>query len=200
MSLTDYFYYDETSPTCLRWRVDRPGITKAGAQAGGLPRRKNGKKDYSRVRYMGKYLAVSRVIWEIHNGRIPEKMVVDHVDGDKWNNRISNLEIKTQQFNCQNMGRRSDNSSGITGISVKKQIKGKYEYNYVFSYAGAGSRLMKAFSIDKLGFAEAMKQALEWRLSKICELNNEGNSYTDRHIEDLNKVLKELDEDSKYFG
>ena len=33
-----------------------------------------------------------RVVWELHNGPIPEGMQIHHIDGDKLNNDISNLE------------------------------------------------------------------------------------------------------------
>lgn len=194
MSLTDYFYYDETSQTCLRWKIDRGNHVRANSQVGGLTTRNNGKKDYSRVKYLGKKVSVSRIIWEIFNGSIPDGYIIDHLDGDKWNNKISNLELKTQQLNCQNMARRSDNKSGITGISVRKQIKGKYEYNYVFARVGPDNKDTKVFSIDKLGFDLAMKNALNWRLDKIKELNSNGSNYTERHVQDLMQALKEYND------
>ena len=45
----DYFYYDETSPTCLRWKVEKLSgkdfqrkSTKIGGVAGGLRKGENG--------------------------------------------------------------------------------------------------------------------------------------------------------------
>lgn len=47
------------------------------------------KSDY--VRHGGRYM--HRVVWEFHNGPIPENMVVHHKDHDRSNNDIGNLEL-----------------------------------------------------------------------------------------------------------
>lgn len=47
------------------------------------------------------YFMEHRVIWCWHNGPIPEGMVVNHKDYNKWNNDISNLEIMTQKENVE---------------------------------------------------------------------------------------------------
>ena len=56
------------------------------------------KKDsgYRRVR-MGRntYQYEHRVIWEMHNGPIPEDMQVDHINGIRDDNRIENLQLLT---------------------------------------------------------------------------------------------------------
>lgn len=40
-------------------------------------------------------LLAHRMVWEHHNEKITEKMVIHHKDGDKDNNDISNLEMLT---------------------------------------------------------------------------------------------------------
>lgn len=44
--------------------------------------------------------SVHRFVYEFFNGQIPEGLVVNHKDGDKTNNRVSNLEAVTQYENC----------------------------------------------------------------------------------------------------
>lgn len=34
-----------------------------------------------------------RLVWEAANGSIPDGMEIDHLDGDKANNRVSNLQV-----------------------------------------------------------------------------------------------------------
>ena len=69
----------------------------------------------------GKYHFAHRIIWEMHNGSIPEGMVVDHIDRIRNNNLIENLRICTFQENHFNRGKQSNNKSGFKGVSWHKQ-------------------------------------------------------------------------------
>ena len=49
--------------------------------------------DYIRVRDKnGNWILKHRKVWEDYNGLIPENWIIHHIDGDKWNNKIENLE------------------------------------------------------------------------------------------------------------
>lgn len=61
-------------------------------------------------------LLVHRVIWEMHNGTIPDGMEVDHMDGNRSNNRIENLRIVSRSINNRNRAMQSNNTSGYTGV------------------------------------------------------------------------------------
>ena len=66
---------------------------------------KVGHKDsngYLNVKAKGNRLLVHRVIWEMHNGKIPDGMQVDHINHVRDDNRIENLQILTSK---QNVGR-----------------------------------------------------------------------------------------------
>ena len=62
----------------------------------------------------GRYLA-HRVAWAIHYGKWPEDQI-DHINGNRSDNRIVNLRESTQQENCCNMPKKSDNTSGYKGV------------------------------------------------------------------------------------
>lgn len=56
-----------------------------------------------------------RVILSAQDGDI-----VDHKNGDRRDNRKTNLRIATAAQNAQNAARRNDNSSGFKGVSMHK--------------------------------------------------------------------------------
>ena len=51
-------------------------------------------------------LKVHRIIWEMFNGPIPNKIQIDHINGDGSDNRIENLRLATHSQNSSN--RKSD--------------------------------------------------------------------------------------------
>ncbi|UXM05344.1 HNH endonuclease motif protein [Salmonella phage F115] len=59
---------------------------------------------------------VHRVIWEIHNGKIPDGMEVDHIDHNKLNNNIENLRLVSKKENHKNMPLQKNNKSGFCGV------------------------------------------------------------------------------------
>jgi hypothetical protein len=75
---------------------------------------------YHVVRLYGTDFYVHRLAIFITYGVWPE--AVDHVNGNKLDNRISNLRIATRQENLFNSRCRSDSASGVKG--VKRHGKG----------------------------------------------------------------------------
>lgn len=51
------------------------------------------------------------------------KRCVDHIDGNRRNNNISNLRFATYQENCRNGVKRNTNTSGFVGVSWDKSLK-----------------------------------------------------------------------------
>ena len=42
-----------------------------------------------------------RIIWNIHYGKIPDGMIIDHINNDSLDNRIENLQCITQSENIK---------------------------------------------------------------------------------------------------
>jgi len=47
------------------------------------------------------FCRVHRIVWELHNGPVPEGLEIDHIDGDKQNNDIINLRIVSHSENLR---------------------------------------------------------------------------------------------------
>jgi hypothetical protein len=76
---------------------------------------------YVHVKINHRAYKMHRVVFLLHHGYLPE--IVDHIDGDKTNNRIENLRAANKQENCMNQKIRSTNSSSIKGVSWHKTNK-----------------------------------------------------------------------------
>ena len=60
-----------------------------------------------------------RVAWLLHTGSWPE-LQLDHINGDKQDNRIENLRQVTQIENHRNKARMKNNTSGHSGVFYNK--------------------------------------------------------------------------------
>ena len=66
---------------------------------------------------------VHRFVWECHNGLIPEGKVIDHINSNKEDNRLCNLQLITQQQNCKKSAKDRDYSFAAHNHENKKCVK-----------------------------------------------------------------------------
>lgn len=107
---------------------------------------------YKYLDVCGKVRAFHRAMWEHVNGPIPDSLEIDHIDGDRLNNKIVNLRLVTRSQNMQNQHRpRSNNvTSGIKGVHWDKS-RGKWRV-----HIGVGKR---GFFIGRFDCLEAATEA-----------------------------------------
>ena len=78
-------------------------------------------KGYIHVKIKAKAYKAHRLVFLYHNGYLPE--CVDHIDGNKTNNKIENLRAATKEENCRNQKIRSTNKSGYKGVKWVEHCK-----------------------------------------------------------------------------
>lgn len=75
---------------------------------------------YLRIYIKGKAHFLHRIIFLLAHGYLPEG--IDHIDGDRFNNRIENLRAANQSQNCLNRSAHKNNKSGYKNIYWQKNM------------------------------------------------------------------------------
>ncbi|EDD0902697.1 hypothetical protein GAV44_23385 [Salmonella enterica subsp. enterica serovar Newport] len=85
------------------------------------------KRGYYSYTFKGRTFLVHRLIYWLHKSDWPE--FVDHINGDRSDNRIDNLRPSTKSQNSANSKVRDSNLSGFTGV-CKQGNKYTAQINY----------------------------------------------------------------------
>lgn len=171
----DIFYYDESSPSGLRWKI-KSGNKLAGDVAGGKSHNPDGSAKAWEIGYGYDLYKAHRIIWILVNGSIDAELNIDHIDGDSFNNKIDNLRLVTQSINLKNRRMQKTNTSGKTGVIWRT----RNDSGVLYALARVeleGKVYSKWFNTEIYGKDRAFELASEWRDSKIKELG----VFTERH-------------------
>ncbi len=98
---------------CKWWNgrfADQPAFTARGVH------------DCRAGRIFGTTHYAHRVIWAIAYGEWPSDEI-DHINGNRADNRLSNLRSVSHQVNMQNKARYRSNRSGTPGVSFHPRMK-----------------------------------------------------------------------------
>lgn len=150
MNWNKYFYYDSTG--WLFWKEDRlfPFMPAGWVNPYG----------YASVNIHKKVYLMHRVVWEMHNGPIKNGMQVDHIDGDRLNNKISNLRLASHNQNCHNAKTRSDNTSGVKGVTWDKTL-GKWRSRIMVNKKRVNVGCFDDLELAQLATSEAREKLHE---------------------------------------
>lgn len=109
------FIYDPETGV-LRWRV-KPH-PRAQRSAPGSVAGTTGVRGYRIVKVGPEYYLVHRLIWKIQTGCDPVDQI-DHVDGDRLNNRWANFREADNGKNRWNTRLAKNNKSGVKGVHLE---------------------------------------------------------------------------------
>jgi hypothetical protein len=110
--------FDYSAETGIfRWKTQpKYGSVKVGDIAGYL----NKAKGYWYIKYQGKKYSTHRLDWLYIHGETPKEMI-DHIDGNPLNNRISNLREATSFENQKNRAKNLNGTSRFKGVTWHKR-------------------------------------------------------------------------------
>lgn len=176
----DLVYYSEDSPSRLRWISDRlcghgRVMKKANDPAGW----KN-SQGYWQIGLGNGTFTCHRVIIMLQGHILTEGCQVDHIDGGRGNNDVSNLRVVSNSLNQKNRRRGSNNTSGKVGV-YRTTVGERYAYWNAECASVTKGKIRKAFSISKFGEEGAFNLACAFRDAIVQEENEAGAGFTERH-------------------
>lgn len=167
--------YDESSPSGLLWAIE---IKNVRVSIGDVVGCKSACGRYWVTKYNKKKYYVHRIVWELNNGRIPDEMLIDHLNGNGLYNNISNLRLVTQMGNSHNVKKLSSNTSGVAGVVLQEGRGGYMSWTASF-FRSDGTRARKTFGVDKYGYDLAFNMACLCREEMLA--SEQVEPYTVRH-------------------
>lgn len=118
--LRQKFYYDPSSGFIYSKKTNR--------RVGSVDKTGHG---YVRINYAGTNWLAHRLVWLLLYGT-PAPGAIDHINGDKTDNRIANLRIVSQHANTHLAAKEKKNEIGTPGIRTTKN--GKFQASIGFLY------------------------------------------------------------------
>lgn len=151
-------WFIATDDPALRERTHRTWNGKYPGTAAGI----KGGNGYLTTALHGKRLSLHRIAWVIAHGEWP-KGDIDHINGDRADNRIENLRSVTRGENSRNRAKGRNNVSGVPGVTfytkykkwmAKFEFKGRTHFVGYFESKAEAAAAIRKKRLDVGGFTD----------------------------------------------
>ena len=117
---------------------------------------------YRHITFMGKQHKAHRLIWLYVYGEMPKE--IDHINGDRQDNRLENLRSVTRSQNQFNKAMAQNNTSGYRGVSWHKKSQ-----QWVIRVCANGKSMVKYVKDLELAglVAEEMRSLFHGKYAKL---------------------------------
>lgn len=106
-----------------------------------------------------------RVAWALVHGAWPAGQI-DHVNGDRADNRLSNLRIATQRQNNANARKRAGTTSRFKGVSWSKAVR-----KWGVQFRAEDGKLRTEWHLDEVSAARAYDRLARHHFGEFARLN-----------------------------
>ena len=122
---------------------------------------------------------VHRFVWECFNGVIPEGKVIDHINNDKEDNRLCNLQLLTPQQNCKKSAKDRDYSFTAKNHENRRCVKAINKNTSEVTYYNSMYAVKQHIGVNA-GIVKMVCEGLNKCKSGVS--NKNGHSYTFEYI------------------
>lgn len=172
----DKMYVDPTSPSGLRWKTDRRNMNDRGtllARKGDIVGGKNNKSGY----WCTNGKLCHRIVYALTYGECPGGLTVDHLDGNKDNNSVVNLELVSLAENSRRANAKRESPKGEDCTSSKVTADDILEMYRMFSDGKTNKEVGDTFGLHDR-YISLVRHGKRWRHLYDLQEQKFPDSYT----------------------
>lgn len=161
---TNTSFSAKTLKSVLDYREDGALIWKKNGQAAGT----KSAYGYVQITVLGELHLAHRLVWLWHTGTWPNR-TIDHINGERMDNRIENLRLATMGEQAQNRGVSRKSKTGALGVWFDER-RGKFAAEITVS---GKRRLIGRFNTlveAKAAYAEAKRTFHQFHPEMVTRL------------------------------
>lgn len=141
--------------------------SRGNSKKGSIVKGKVEDSGYLRISMMYSSILYHRAVWKFHHGTEP--LVIDHINGNRLDNRIENLREASSSQNKHNEKLRSSNRTGMYGISMRN---GSYVVKFFDGKSDNTKTFYDMYSAVEYHFDIIKKSCCEFAIKKaMCNIS-----------------------------